>query len=47
MNIEHVMLGRVGNAIDGKGRTNESEGSSTGSVTRERVVDDKKAGELA
>jgi len=47
VNIEHTMLGPVGNVIEGKENRNESEGSSTGSITRERVVEDKKAGELA
>ena len=46
VNIEHEMLGRQGNVIEGK--ADESGGSSSNSITREaRVFDDKKAAELA
>lgn len=41
------MLGRTENVIEGKENTGHSEGSSIDNITRERVVNDKKAGELA
>ncbi len=41
------MLERAENVIHGKEHKNDSQGSSTGSITMERVVHDKKAGELA
>lgn len=46
VNIEHQMLGREGNAIEGK--EHDSGGSSAGSITKEdRVLDDKRAADLA
>ena len=46
VNIEHQMLGREGNIVDGKG--DESEGSSAGSITKEKTeFDDKKAADFA
>ena len=41
------MLGRADNVIEGKAQKHDSEGSSAGSITRERVVDDKKAADIA
>ncbi len=41
------MLGRAENVIEGKERRNDSEESSARSITRERGIDDKKAGDLA
>ena len=41
------MLGRTENVIDGKEHLRDSEGSSAGSITRERVIDDKKAADIA
>ncbi|KAK4691731.1 choline transport protein, partial [Lecanoromycetidae sp. Uapishka_2] len=46
VNIEHQMLGREGNVVEGKG--DDSEGSSAGSITKERdQFTDKKAADLA
>ena len=46
VNIEHQMLGREGNIIEGK--DDESGGSSSDSVTkRSREFDDKTAADLA
>ena len=46
VNIEHQMLGREGNVVDGK--EHDSGDSSAGSITKEdRAVDDKKAADLA
>ena len=46
VNIEHQMLGREGNVVEGK--ENDSGDSSAGSITKEdRVLDDKKAADLA
>ena len=46
VNIEHQMLGREGNVIDGK--DHDSGDSSAGSITKEdRDMDDKRAADLA
>ena len=46
VNIEHQMLGREGNVIEGK--EHDSGDSSAGSITKEdRVLDDKRAADLA
>ena len=46
VNIEHQMLGREGNIVDGK--EHDSRDSSAGSMTKEeRGLDDKKAADLA
>lgn len=46
VNIEHQMLGREGNVLEGK--EHDSGDSSAGSITKEdRALDDKRAGELA
>lgn len=46
VNIEHQMLGREGNVIDGK--EHDSGDSSAGSITKEdRDMDDKRAADLA
>lgn len=46
VNIEHQMLGREGNVLEGK--EHDSGDSSAGSITKEdRVLDDKRASELA
>lgn len=47
VNIEHQMLGREGNIVEGK-EANDSGDSSSGSINREdRQFDDKKAADLA
>ena len=46
VNIEHQMLGREGNVVEGK--DHDSGDSSAGSITKEdRVLDDKKVADLA
>lgn len=46
VNIEHQMLGREGNVIEGK--EHDSGDSSAGSITKEdRILDDKRAADLA
>lgn len=46
VNIEHQMLGREGNLVEGK--EHDSGDSSAGSITKEdRVLDDAKAADLA
>lgn len=46
VNIEHQMLGREGNVVEGEGH--DSGDSSAGSTTKEiRVLHDKKAADLA
>lgn len=46
VNIEHQMLGREGNVVEGK--EHDSGDSSAGSITKEdRVLEDKKAADLA
>ena len=46
VNIEHQMLGRDGNVLEGK--EHDSGDSSAGSITKEdRTFDDKRASELA
>ena len=46
VNIEHQMLGREGNVVDGMGH--DSGDSSAGSITKEaRALHDKKAADLA
>lgn len=46
VNIEHQMLGRDGNVLEGK--DHDSGDSSAGSITKEdRVLDDKRAADLA
>ena len=46
VNIEHQMLGRDGNILDGQ--EHDSGDSSAGSITKEdRALDDKRASELA
>lgn len=46
VNIEHQMLGREGNILEGQ--EHDSGDSSAGSITKEdRVLDDKRASELA
>ena len=49
VNIEHQMLGRDGNVLDGKEAGNDSGDSSAGSMTKEyeRKLDDDKAAALA
>ena len=44
VNIEHQMLGREGNIVDGK-EANDSGDSSSGSIRQ--AMDDKKAADLA
>lgn len=46
VNIEHQMLGRDGNILEGK--DHDSGDSSAGSITKEdRVLDDERAADLA
>ena len=46
VNIEHQMLGREGNVVDGK--EHDSGDSSAGSMTKDdRALDDRKAADLA
>lgn len=46
VNIEHQMLGREGNVVEGK--EHDSGDSSAGSITKDdRALDDKKAADLA
>ena len=49
VNIEHQMLGREGNVLNGQGAGNNSGGSSAESITKEdnRAIHDDKAGALA
>ena len=49
VNIEHQMLGREGNVLNGQDAGNDSGGSSAESITKEdnRAVHDDKAGALA
>lgn len=46
VNIEHQMLGREGNVVDGK--ENDSGDSIAGSITKvDRALDDKRGADLA
>ena len=46
VNIEHQMLGREGNVVDGK--EHDSGDSSAGSITKvDRALDDKRGADLA
>lgn len=46
VNIEHQMLGREGNVVEGREAGNDSGDSSSGSIMK-RQLDDDKAGALA